>query len=73
MSHYAVHAPFATDNRFYQKYIVKGLTDKEAQYAALLEGMDKSLGDLMDYVEKKGIADNTVIIFMSDNGGYTPV
>lgn len=71
MSHYAVHAPFATDNRFYQKYIVKGLTDKEAQYAALLEGMDKSLGDLMDYVEKKGIADNTVIIFMSDNGGYT--
>lgn len=71
MSHYAVHAPFKTDKRFYQKYVDKGLTHKEAQYAALLEGMDKSLGDLMDYVNRKGIADNTVIIFMSDNGGYT--
>lgn len=71
MSHYAVHAPFKTDKRFYQKYIDKGLTHKEAQYAALLEGMDKSLGDLMDYVDEKGIADQTIIIFMSDNGGYT--
>ena len=71
MSHYAVHAPFGTDRRFYQKYADKGLSHKEAQYAALLEGMDKSLGDLMDYVDEKGIADNTVIIFMSDNGGYT--
>ena len=33
--------------------------------------MDKSLGDLMDYLEEKGIAQNTVVIFMSDNGGYT--
>jgi len=71
MSHYAVHAPFGTDKRFYQKYLDKGLTHKEAQYAALLEGMDKSLGDLMDYVDRKGIADHTVILFMSDNGGYT--
>lgn len=71
MSHYAVHAPFGTDKRFYQKYMDKGLPHKEAQYAALVEGMDKSLGDLMDYVDRKGIADHTVIIFMSDNGGYT--
>lgn len=71
MSHYAVHAPFATDQRYYQKYINKSLTHKKAQYAGLLEGMDKSLGDLMDYVQQKGIADNTIIIFMSDNGGYT--
>ena len=71
MSHYAVHAPFATDKRFYDSYIAKGLSHKEAQYAGLVEGMDKSLGDLMDYLEVKGIAQNTVIIFMSDNGGYT--
>ena len=34
MSHYAVHAPFGTDKRFYQKYMDKGLPHKEAQYAA---------------------------------------
>ncbi len=38
MSHYAVHAPFGTDKRFYQKYMDKGLPHKEAQYAALVEG-----------------------------------
>ena len=31
--------------------------------------MDKSLGDLMDWLEKNGEADNTIILFMSDNGG----
>lgn len=71
MSHYAVHAPFTADKRFYDKYKKAGLTDKEAEYASLVEGMDKSLGDLMDWVEKRGIADNTIVIFMSDNGGYS--
>ena len=41
----------------------------EAAYATLIEGMDKSLGDLMDWLEKNGEADNTIILFMSDNGG----
>ena len=45
------------------------MTDHEAAYATLIEGMDKSLGDLMDWLEKSGEADNTVVIFMSDNGG----
>lgn len=31
--------------------------------------MDKSLGDLMDYLERNQLTDNTVILFMSDNGG----
>ena len=71
MSHYAIHIPIDKDKRFYQKYIDKGLTAKEAAYAALIEGMDKSLGDLMDWLEKNGEADNTIVIFMSDNGGLS--
>ena len=53
----------------YPKYIKKGLTEKEAAYASLIEGMDKSLGDLMNWLDKNDEADNTIIIFMSDNGG----
>ena len=71
MSHYAVHLPFSKDKRFYQRYIDKGLSDTEARYAALIEGMDKSLGDLMDYLDNEGIADDTYIFFLSDNGGLT--
>lgn len=70
MSHYAIHVPIDRDERFFSKYVRKGLSDREAAYASLIEGMDKSLGDVMDWVDRNGEADNTIIIFMSDNGGY---
>lgn len=70
MAHYAVHIPYSKDSRFYQKYRDKGLPDSEARYASLVEGMDKSLGDLMDYLDAHQLTDNTIILFMSDNGGF---
>lgn len=70
MAHYAVHIPIDRDPRFYQKHLDRGLSPKEAAYASLVEGMDKSLGDILDWVDANGEADNTIVIFMSDNGGY---
>lgn len=67
--HHAVHTPVQGDPRFIDKYLEMGLDYQEAAYASLVEGIDKSLGDLMDFLEEKKIADNTVVIFMSDNGG----
>lgn len=71
MAHYAVHLPYNPDKRFIQKYLDEGYTPPEAAYCALVEGMDYSLGKLMDYLKKQDIAKNTIIIFMSDNGGYS--
>ncbi|HAR38041.1 MAG TPA: sulfatase, partial [Porphyromonadaceae bacterium] len=71
MSHYAIHIPIDKDNRFYQKYMDAGLSEKEAAYAALIEGMDKSLGDLMNWLEQNNLDENTIVIFMSDNGGFS--
>lgn len=71
MSHYAIHVPIDKDMRFYQKYLNNGLSEKEAGYASLIEGMDKSLGDLMDWLDANNQADNTIVIFMSDNGGLS--
>ncbi len=71
MAHYAVHLPFDKDDRFFQKYFDAGLSETEAKYASLLEGMDKSLGDIMDWLQLKKIDQNTIIIFMSDNGGFS--
>lgn len=73
MAHYTVHTPIMADERFFQKYIDSGLDTVEARYASMIEGMDKSLGDLMDYLEKRKLDDNTVILFMSDNGGLSAV
>ena len=73
LSHYAVHVPLSKDERFYSKYIEKGLDDKEARFAALVEGMDKSLGDLLNYLDRNGLSANTHIVFMSDNGSLSLV
>ena len=71
MAHYAVHVPFAQDKRFYQKYVDAGLDPTEAMYAALVEGMDKSLGDVLANIERHGLSDDTIVLFMSDNGGLS--
>lgn len=71
LSHYAVHVPFAKDKRFYQKYRDAGLDDVEAMYAGIVEGMDKSLGDVLACLDRLGLATNTVVLFMSDNGGLS--
>ena len=69
MCHYALHTPIMADPRFVQKYYDAGIDSTESKYASLIEGMDKSLGDIMDFLKKKGVDKNTIIIFMSDNGG----
>lgn len=71
LAHYAVHVPLDADKRFTDKYLKAGLDSTEAKYAALIEGMDKSLGDVLKFLDDKKLAENTVIIFMSDNGGLS--
>lgn len=66
MSHYAVHAPYEVDERFSKNY--PQLKGHALAYATLVEGMDKSLGDLIEHLEKIGEAENTLLIFFSDNG-----
>ena len=71
MSHYAVHAPITGDHRYLQKYLDAGLDKIEARYASMIEGMDASLGEIMANLKRHHIADNTIIIFLSDNGGLS--
>ena len=71
MAHYAVHVPIQPDVLFYQSYLEEGLDTANAKYASMVASMDKSLGDIMKYLSDKNIANNTIIIFMSDNGGLS--
>lgn len=73
MSHYAVHAPFEADKRFARHYSYTRKPKMAANFATLIEGMDKSLGDIMDHLEELGIAENTLIIFLGDNGSDAPM
>jgi arylsulfatase A-like enzyme len=41
------------------------------QFAAMVESMDESLGRILDKLEELDLADNTLLIFYSDNGGMS--
>ncbi|MHC4501700.1 MAG: sulfatase-like hydrolase/transferase [Planctomycetota bacterium] len=73
MSHYAVHCPFNSDPRFAAHYRRAGKSGAAQAYATLVEGVDKSLGDLMDHLVEKGAAEDTFIVFLGDNGGDAPL
>jgi arylsulfatase A-like enzyme len=73
MSHYAVHAPFESDPRFAANYTDSDKPKNAQAFATLIEGMDKSLGDLLDHLDELGVADNTLVLFLGDNGSDAPL
>ena len=72
-AHYAVHAPFNSDPRFAAHYANSGKPANAQAFATLVEGMDKSLGDVLNHLEKLGVAENTLIFFLGDNGSDAPL
>lgn len=47
------------------------LVQDHAVYAAMVETMDRAIGTVLDGLERLGLADDTVVIFFSDNGGLS--
>ena len=70
---YGVHAPLMEDNRFVEKYKNIGLENSEIKYASMVESMDHALGVVLDELKKNNILENTIVVFMSDNGGLSAV
>ncbi|MEY3898802.1 MAG: Arylsulfatase [Verrucomicrobiota bacterium] len=69
---FSVHAPFDAKKALIEKY--RGLVDpanpqRSPTYAAMIESMDDAVGTLLDTLDRLKIADNTIVIFASDNGG----
>lgn len=71
--HHSVHVPAEAPEALvaaYQKKIRPGLHHTNATYAAMIANLDENVGRVMDHIDKLGIADKTIVIFGSDNGGY---
>lgn len=73
LAHYAVHAPFNSDPRFADHYRDSGKPAPAQAFAALIEGMDRSLGQVLDQLDALGVADNTLVFFLGDNGSDAPL
>ncbi len=73
MSHYAVHGPFDSDPRFRELYADSKSPKKLKAFGTLISGIDKSLGDIIEHLEQIGEAENTLIVFLGDNGSDAPI
>jgi len=73
MSHYLVHSPVQAKPEKLTKYKSKATTDQNNPgYAGMVESVDESVGRLIQTINLLGLEENTLVIFTSDNGGYTP-
>jgi arylsulfatase A-like enzyme len=72
-SHFAVHSPYQGIKQEVDYFSGKPARGNNGHidpvYAAMIKGLDRSVGAIIDKLESAGLADNTLIIFMSDNGG----
>lgn len=69
---YSVHAPFQSKPELIEEWKGRADTDNPQHsptMAAMIEVLDDCVGRLLDGLEAEGLADNTIIIFSSDNGG----
>ncbi len=72
MWHFGVHGPWGHKKDYTEAFM--GKVDPSGRQgnpimASMLRSIDESLGRVMDALEERGIADNTIFVFYSDNGG----
>jgi arylsulfatase A-like enzyme len=73
LAHHAVHTPIEAKPdlvEHYEKRLKPGLHHRNPKYAAMVQSLDESVGRVLEHLEQRGLAEQTVVIFLSDNGGH---
>ena len=75
LPHFAVHLPVQGKKDLIKKYkerIGPGVSQTNAGYAAMIESLDDAVGSVRRKLDELKLADKTVVVFASDNGGRVP-
>jgi len=68
LAYNAPHAPLQATKKYLDRF-VSIENERRRTYAAMVSAMDDGIGTVLDKLDELGIADNTLIFFLSDNGG----
>lgn len=68
LAHWGPHTPLQATREDYEA-VGDIKPHRKRVYAAMIRAVDRSVGRIMDTLEAQGIADNTIVMFTSDNGG----
>jgi arylsulfatase A-like enzyme len=73
MAYYAVHAPFQANRKYMEHYAGVKVPNQAKAFATMIESMDTSVGQILDQLDSLGVAENTLVLFLGDNGTDAPL
>jgi arylsulfatase A-like enzyme len=73
MAYYAVHAPFQANKKYLDHYAGADVNKQAKAFATMIESMDISVGQIVDQLDSLGVAGNTLVLFLGDNGSDAPL
>ncbi len=64
----AAHSPYNVDDRYAKPYEQRGVKALLARFYGMITNIDENMGRLMRRLDELGLSDNTILVFMTDNG-----
>ena len=64
----APHTPLQIDSQWFKPYLLSGLEDRTARIYGMMANIDANIGRMVKELKEAQILDNTIVIFLSDNG-----
>lgn len=67
------HSPFQVADRFYDKFRKQGFSEEESAFFGMCENVDENVGRILQVLKQEGLERDTIVLFLTDNGGTTGV
>lgn len=64
----APHGPYFVEERYAKPYRDQGVSDIMARFYGMITNIDDNMGRLLDRMDELELSDNTILVFMTDNG-----
>ena len=73
LAYNAPHSPYQVPDKYFDKFKAKGFEDNVAAFYGMCENIDDNVGRLLAQLDELKLAENTIVLFLTDNGGTAGV
>jgi len=73
LAYNAPHSPYQVPDKYFDKFKSKGFDDTVAAFYGMCENIDDNVGRLLAHLDAERLAPNTIVVFLTDNGGTAGV
>lgn len=68
LSYNAPHTPYNVEEKYVERYRNADIPEPRKRFYGMIENIDENVGDVWNHLENLGILENSIFIFMTDNG-----